>query len=64
MSLLIPIDAFDNFKTVKEFPIAEIAADVRSNLVQVVKEMDEREELEPFIRSILADGAQTRMALS
>jgi hypothetical protein len=32
---------------------------VFSDLVQAVKKMDEREELEPFVRSILADGAQT-----
>jgi len=30
-----------------------------SDLVQKVKELDEREEFEPWLRSILADGAQT-----
>ena len=28
MSLLIPIEAFDNFKAVKDFPIAEVPTDV------------------------------------
>ena len=59
MSLLIPIDAFDNFNAVKDFSIAEIPTDALSDLVEALKELDEREELEPFVRSILADGAQT-----
>jgi len=59
MSLLIPIEDYDNFKAVKDFPIAELSTDLLSDLVQKVKELDEREELEPWLRSILADGAQT-----
>jgi hypothetical protein len=59
MSLLIPIEAFDNFKEVKDFPITEIPVDVLSDVVQKVRELDEREEFEPWLRSILADGAQT-----
>jgi superfamily II DNA or RNA helicase len=59
MSLLIPIEAFDNFKEVKDFPIAEIQSDTLHDLVQAVKALDEREEFEPWLRSILADGAQT-----
>ncbi len=59
MNLLTPIDAFDNFEEVKEFPIDELPEDAFFNLVQATKGLDEREELEPFIRSILADGAQT-----
>lgn len=55
MSLLIPIEAFDNFKEAKEFS----ASDVTPELVSAVKKLDEREELEPFLRSILADFCQT-----
>jgi hypothetical protein len=55
MSLLIPIEAFDNFKETKEFP----ASDVTPELIRAVKQLDEREELEPFLRSILADFGQT-----
>jgi superfamily II DNA or RNA helicase len=55
MSLLIPIEAFDNFKEAKEFS----ASDVTPELVRAVKKLDEREELEPFLRSILADFGQT-----
>jgi hypothetical protein len=59
MSLLIPIEAFDNFKEIKDFPITEIPKVVLSDLIQKVTELDEREEFEPWLRSILADGAQT-----
>ena len=59
MSLLVPIEAFDNFTTVKDFPITGFATDVLLDLIQRVKELDEREEFEPWLRSILADGAQT-----
>jgi len=59
MSLLIPIETFDNFKAVKDFPVAQILANVLPDLVQKVKELDEREEFEPWLRSILADGTQT-----
>ena len=59
MSLLVPIEAFDNFKTVKDFPILGFPTDVLPDLIQRVKELDEREEFEPWLRSILADGAST-----
>ena len=55
MSLLIPIEAFDNFREVKGFPATGVSAD----LVRAVKRLDEREEIEPFIRAILADLGQT-----
>lgn len=55
MGLLIPIEAFDNFKEAKDFS----ASDVTPELVQVVRKLDEREELEPFLRSILADFGET-----
>ncbi len=59
MSLLIPIEAFDNFKAVKDFSVEQLPANVLPELVQKIKELDEREEFEPWLRSILADGAQT-----
>ncbi|HXC97749.1 MAG TPA: DEAD/DEAH box helicase family protein [Verrucomicrobiae bacterium] len=59
MSLLIPIEAFDNFKAVKDFPIADILPDTLPILIKAVKKLDEREELEPWLRAILADEAQT-----
>jgi superfamily II DNA or RNA helicase len=55
VSLFIPIETFDNFKEAKEFS----ASDVTPELVGAVKKLDEREELEPFLRSILADFGQT-----
>jgi superfamily II DNA or RNA helicase len=55
MSLLVPIEAFDNFKEAKDFP----STDVTPQLVSVMKKLDEREELEPFLRSILADFGET-----
>ena len=57
--MLVPIETYDNFKTAKDFPIPEFPAAVLHDLIQRVKELDEREELEPWLRSILADGAQT-----
>lgn len=55
MNLLIPIEAFDNFKEVKDFPIADLSPD----LILAVKRLDEREEFEPFLRSILTDTSPT-----
>lgn len=55
MSLLIPIEAFDNFKEAKDFS----ASDVTPGLIKAVRKLDEREELEPFLRSILADFGDT-----
>ena len=55
MSLLIPIEAFENFKEAKEFS----ASDVTPELVRAVRKLDEREQLEPFLRSILADFGET-----
>jgi superfamily II DNA or RNA helicase len=59
MSLLIPIEAFDKFKEVKDFPVTEILPDAFQALVKAVKDLDEREEFEPWLRSILVDGTQT-----
>jgi len=59
MSRLIPIEAFDNFSVVKDFPTEYIQNDSYPNLIDAIKSLDEREEFEPFLRAILADGAQT-----
>lgn len=59
MNLLVAIERFENFKEVRDFPIASIPSDVVPDLIQAVKILDEREEFEPWLRSILADGAQT-----
>lgn len=59
MNLLIPIEAFDAFKAVKDFPLVELPTDTLATLVEKIKQLDEREELEPWLRSILSDGAQT-----
>ncbi|MGD1087453.1 MAG: hypothetical protein ABR955_01830 [Verrucomicrobiota bacterium] len=55
MNLLIPIEAFDNFKKVKDFPIADLSPD----LIPALKKPDERDEFEPFLRSILTDTSPT-----
>ncbi len=59
MSLLIPIEAFDNFREVKDSPADGLSPEVLPELVRVVKRLDEREELEPLLRSILTDTEQT-----
>ena|SRR5437588_7107500 len=53
--LLLAIDDFDNFKEVKNFNPTEISSEV----ITTVRSLDEREELEPFIRAILADMGET-----
>ena len=58
MSLLIPIEAFDNFREAKDFSASEVTPE----LINVVRKLDEREELEPFLRSILADFGETPTA--
>lgn len=59
MSFLIPIENIEQFNAVKDFPLAQIPADALAAVVQKVRGLDEREELEPWLRSILSDGAQT-----
>src|SRR6266436_1206004 len=55
MNLLTPIETFDCFREVKDWPAAGITA----NHLDMIKALDEREELEPFLRSILTDLGQT-----
>lgn len=55
MSRLVPLDAIDNFRNVRDFPDYTVTAE----LVSAVKRLDERDELEPFLRCILADFGTT-----
>ena len=55
MSNLIAIDDFDNFVDIREFPSESITEDVLNS----VRKLDEREEFEPFLRSILFDTSDT-----
>src|SRR5436190_8339180 len=54
-SSLVPFDQFDNFKDALQFPASIISPE----LIDAVKRLDEREEFEPFIRSILTDSNMT-----
>ncbi|MBZ5704607.1 MAG: DEAD/DEAH box helicase [Acidobacteriia bacterium] len=55
VSPLITIDDFENFADVRDSPAAEVSA----SLLKVVRSLDEREELEPYVRSILFDSSST-----
>lgn len=55
MGKLITIDEFDNFNAVRDFPPQKITEAV----IEAVRKLDEREELEPFIRSIFFDPNET-----
>jgi len=51
MATLITIDEIDNFKEIKNVSPETIA----NSYIETIRGLDEREELEPFIRSILFD---------
>jgi hypothetical protein len=55
MSSLLRIDDFDNFRQVKDYACQSVTG----SLLDAVRALDEREELEPFIRSILFDSSST-----
>jgi hypothetical protein len=55
MSFLVPIEHFENFRLMKEVA----TADVTAVLLKKMRDLDEREALEPLLRLILADDAQT-----
>jgi superfamily II DNA or RNA helicase len=55
MNLLTQIDCFDCFKEVKDW----LTTDITPCHIGIMKALDEREELEPFLRSILTDPGQT-----
>lgn len=55
MALLLKIEDFDNFKKILDFPSDCISKELQ----EAVRNLDEREELEPFIRSILFDSSDT-----
>ena len=52
---LVHFDKFDNFAAAKDVPAASIPAE----LITAVRLLDEREEFEPFVRSILSDSTET-----
>src|SRR5688500_2511773 len=52
---LVPIDKFDNFVEVKEYPTSAIIP----KILDAVRRLDEREELGPFIQAVLADTNET-----
>jgi hypothetical protein len=55
MNLLVTIDEIDNFKEVGAYPPDSIS----QPLIDAVRHLDEREELEPYIRTILFDSNET-----
>jgi hypothetical protein len=59
MNLLVSMEEFDCFREVSDFP----AASIPETLITAVKKLDESEEIEPFIRTILADSNATLMGL-
>jgi len=52
---LLALDAVDSFRQVRNWP----ASDITSEVIDAVKTLNEREELEPFLRSILTDVGET-----
>jgi len=52
---LITLDQIDTFNDVKDFPLQDIHPDV----IKKIKFLDEREEIEPFVRAILSDTNDT-----
>ncbi|MBI4167660.1 MAG: DEAD/DEAH box helicase [Candidatus Aenigmarchaeota archaeon] len=52
---LVTIDEIDSFKDIRDFP----SKDINPNIVAKVRELNEREELEPFIRTVLTDTNET-----
>src|SRR5712664_803432 len=55
MSFLVPVEDFDNFRVMRDMKPDGITSQLR----EVMRRLDEREEMEPFLRLILADDAQT-----
>src|SRR4051812_36007451 len=55
MATLIRLDDITSFAEVKAFPSSSINKEV----VAAVQKLDEREELEPFLRAILTDVGDT-----
>ena len=55
MDLQVPAEKFDNFRLMRDVKVDDLASAVRDVMCLI----DEREEMEPFLRLILADDAQT-----
>src|SRR6267154_1598430 len=52
---LVTLDSIDSFREARNYP----ASDIGLGLIEAVRSLDEREELEPFLRSILTDVGDT-----
>jgi superfamily II DNA or RNA helicase len=55
MSLLVPLESFDNFREMRDVAAKDLAV----ALADQMRGLDERNDLEPLLRLILADNAQT-----
>ncbi len=55
MGTLVTMGRFDNFRQVLKYAPEEVSEEV----LTAVRDLDEREELEPFIRTILTDVGDT-----
>lgn len=55
MAQLVTVDQIDNFKDIRDFPFESI----NPKVINKVHILDEREELEPFLRAILTDTNET-----
>src|SRR6266511_896099 len=55
MSLLVPLDSFDNFREMRDVA----GKDLVPALTDRMRILDERNDIEPLLRLILADSAQT-----
>jgi len=55
MAKLVLLEDFENFRLIRDVA----ASDLPNALIESMRNLDEREELEPFFRLILADEAQT-----
>jgi hypothetical protein len=52
---LLTLDGIDSFREVRNYPASAITRE----LIEAVRQLNEREELEPFLRSILTDVGET-----
>ncbi len=55
MSLLVPLESFDNFREMRDVAAKDLVPDLANQM----RSLDERKDLEPLLRLILADEAQT-----
>ena len=55
MNLLVAAEDIDNFREMRSIP----GDSITPAIIETIRGLDEREELEPFIRSILSDSGDT-----